>query len=82
MVLEQDILVPSPEFKKCIKILDWRKLTIPFLVEKVVGNIIDSLKCTEIITLKHACVIGAIFDIDKRKASTIGIKSIRTVEKK
>lgn len=65
LVLEQDILVPSPEFKKCIKILDWSKLTIPFLVEKVVGNIIDSLKCTEIITLKHACVIGAIFDIDK-----------------
>lgn len=66
LVLEEGgKLVASPEFRKCIKILDWSKLTIPFLVEKVVGNIIDSLKCTEIITLKHACVIGAIFDIDK-----------------
>ena len=39
-------------------------LKIPLIIEKVLGNIIDSLKCSEIITLKYASVIGNIFDID------------------
>jgi adenylate cyclase 10 len=39
-------------------------LKIPLIIEKVLGNIIDSLKCMEIIILKHASVIGNIFDID------------------
>ena len=45
--------------------MDWSKINIPFIIEKVVGNIIDSLKCEDIITLKHACVIGNIFDLVK-----------------
>ena len=45
--------------------MDWEILNIPFIIEKVVGNIIDSLKCEDIITLKHASVIGTIFDLDK-----------------
>ena len=45
--------------------MDWEILNIPFIIEKVVGNIIDSLKCEDIITLKHASVIGAVFDLEK-----------------
>ena len=45
--------------------MDWSKISIPFIIEKVVGNIIDTLKCEDIITLKHASVIGTIFDLDK-----------------
>ena len=62
---ENKVLVSSPIFIKYNEILDWSKLNIPFLLEKIVGNIIDSLKCTEIIILKHASVIGTIFDVDK-----------------
>jgi adenylate cyclase 10 len=43
---------------------DYRKIKIPFIIEKVLGNIIDALKCMEIIILKQASVIGNIFDID------------------
>ena len=45
--------------------MDWSKLNIPFIIEKVVGNIIDSLNCEDIIILKQASVIGTIFDLDK-----------------
>ena len=45
--------------------MDWSKINVPFIIEKVVGNIIDSLKCEDIITLNHANVIGTIFDLDK-----------------
>ena len=58
-------LISTPTFMKYCQLLDWGKLNIPFIIEKIVGNIIDSLKCPEIITLKHASVIGTIFDLDK-----------------
>ena len=58
-------LVSSPTFIKYCELMDWSKINIPFIIEKVVGNIIDSLKCEDIITLKHASVIGTIFDLDK-----------------
>ena len=58
-------LVRSPTFIKYCELMDWSKINIPFILEKVVGNIIDSLKCEDIITLKHASVIGTIFDLDK-----------------
>ena len=45
--------------------MDWEVINIPFIIEKVVGNIIDSLKCEDIITLKHASVIGTLFDLEK-----------------
>ena len=57
-------LMLTEEFKKMLKLKDYSKLKIPLIFEKVLGNIIDSLKCSEIITLKYASVIGNIFDID------------------
>ena len=57
-------LMLTEEFKKMLKLRDYSKLKIPLIIEKVLGNIIDSLKCIEIIILKHASVIGNIFDID------------------
>ena len=57
-------LLLSDELKKMIIFKDYSKMQIPFIMEKVLGNIIDSLKCTEIIILKHAAAIGNIFDID------------------
>ena len=62
---EYNVLIASPNFSKSCKLMDWEILNIPFIIEKVVGNIIDSLKCEDIITLKHASVIGAIFDLEK-----------------
>ena len=58
-------LVSSPSFINYCLLMDWSKISIPFIIEKVVGNIIDTLKCEDIITLKHASVIGTIFDLDK-----------------
>ena len=58
-------LISTPTFMKYCELLDWGKLNIPFIIEKIIGNIIDSLKCPQIITLKHASVIGTIFDLDK-----------------
>ena len=57
-------LMLTEEFKKMLKLKDYSKLKVPLIIEKVLGNIIDSLKCMEIIILKHASVIGNIFDID------------------
>ena len=54
----------SEEFKTMLTLRDYRKLKIPFIIEKVLGNIVDALKCMEIIILKQASVIGNIFDID------------------
>ena len=62
---EYNVLIASPNFSKSCKLMDWEILNIPFIIEKVVGNIIDSLKCEDIITLKHASVIGAVFDLEK-----------------
>lgn len=44
---------------------DWSEFKIPIKMEKLIGNIIDNLKAKEIILLKHASVIGNMFDIDK-----------------
>ena len=54
----------SNEFKIMGELRDYRQIKIPIIIEKVLGNIIDGLKCIEIIILKHASVIGNIFDID------------------
>ena len=47
-----------------MRLKDYRQIKIPIVIEKVLGNIIDGLKCIEIIILKQASVIGNIFDID------------------
>ena len=62
---EHRIIVSSSSFRKSCELMDWEVINIPFIIEKVVGNIIDSLKCEDIITLKHASVIGTIFDLEK-----------------
>ena len=58
-------LMLTEEFKKMLKLRDYSKLQIPFMIEKILGNIIDSLDCSDIILLKNASIIGNIFDIDK-----------------
>ena len=64
-VNEHNKIISASSFVKSCELMDWGKLNIPFIIEKVVGNIIDSLKCEDIITLKHASVIGTIFDLEK-----------------
>ena len=54
----------SDEFRTMMRLKDYRQIKIPIVIEKVLGNIIDGLKCIEIIILKQASVIGNIFDID------------------
>jgi hypothetical protein len=44
---------------------DWAGFAVPYRMEKILGNIIDSLECREIVLLKYAATIGNIFDIDK-----------------
>ncbi|MCQ2816834.1 MAG: hypothetical protein MJ252_06175 [archaeon] len=53
----------SSEFRNMYKKHDYSQMVIPNIIEKLCGNIIDSFKSTEIIILKHAAVIGNIFDI-------------------
>ena len=65
LINDNQELVSSPSFINYCLLMDWSKISIPFIIEKVVGNIIDTLKCEDIITLKHASVIGTIFDLDK-----------------
>ena len=64
LVKNGHILELSDEFKTMMKLRDYRQIKIPIIIEKVLGNIIDALKCIEIIILKQACVIGNIFDMD------------------
>jgi len=54
----------SDEFRTMMRLKDYRQIKIPIVIEKVLRNIIDGLKCIEIIILKQASVIGNIFDID------------------
>lgn len=58
-------LISTYELEMMEKTLDWSEFPIPIIIEKIVGNLIDSLSFKEIIILKHASVIGTIFDIEK-----------------
>ena len=58
------VLTLADEFKVMLIYKDYSLIEIPFLIEKTLGNLIDSLKCIEIIILKHAAVIGNVFDLD------------------
>ena len=64
-VNDHGVIISSSSFNKSCELMDWEVINIPFIIEKVVGNIIDSLKCEDIITLKHASVIGTLFDLEK-----------------
>ena len=57
-------LTYGKDFIEISDLLDWTSIKIPFIIEKVAGSIIDSLSPIEIIVLKHASVIGTIFDIE------------------
>ena len=61
-------LRPSPELEEMEHNNDWSGFNIPIRIEKILGNIIDNLDTKEIILLKHASVIGNLFDIDKLMA--------------
>ena len=56
-------LRPSPELEEMEHNNDWSGFNIPIRIEKILGNIIDNLDTKEIILLKHASVIGNLFDI-------------------
>ena len=64
LVKDGHALELSDTFKTMMRLKDYRQIKIPIIIERVLGNIIDSLKCMEIIILKQASVIGNIFDID------------------
>lgn len=67
-VNNKNILKPTPELEAMEEDNDWSGFTIPIRIEKILGNIIDdSLDTREIILLKHASVIGNMFDIFKLK---------------
>lgn len=61
----QQELQPSDELLEIYELNDWSNFSIPIRMEKLLGNIIDSLSTKEIILLKYASVIGNLFDIDK-----------------
>ena len=67
VILHKGDLKPSPELETMDEDNDWSGFNIPIRIEKNLGNIIDSLDTKEIILLKHASVIGNLFDIDKLK---------------
>jgi hypothetical protein len=58
-------LVCSQDLLNMIEFKDYSKLELPYRIEKLMGNIIDTIKNqNEIIILKAASVIGNIFDIN------------------
>jgi adenylate cyclase 10 len=56
---------PTEEFEIAYEHNDWSRFKVPIRMEKIIGNIIDSLKPKEIILLKYASIIGNLFDLDK-----------------
>ena len=58
-------IVTTQELEDMDKYNDWSEFHIPLRIEKVLGSLIDHLNVKEIIVLKHASVIGNIFDISK-----------------
>lgn len=65
--IENGELVATRDLEQMESDNDWSGFSIPIRIEKILGNIIDSLDTKDIILLKHASVIGNLFDIDKLK---------------
>jgi len=65
--IENGDLQATKELEQMEEDNDWSGFYIPIRIEKILGNIIDSLDTKDIILLKHASVIGNLFDIDKLK---------------
>ena len=57
-----EILVTS-ELDDMEKLRNWNDFCIPLRIEKICGEMIDSLNERDIIILKHAATIGNLFDI-------------------
>ena len=57
-----EILITS-ELDDMEKLRNWNDFNIPLRIEKICGEMIDSLHEREIIMLKHAATIGNLFDI-------------------
>ena len=57
-----EILITS-ELDDMEKLRNWNDFTIPLRIEKICGEMIDSLHERDIIILKHAATIGNLFDI-------------------
>ena len=64
LVVHDSTLKTGKNFSEMSTLSDFTSIKIPFLIEKIVGNIIDSLSPIESIILKYASVIGKTFDID------------------
>ena len=58
-------LVITQDLVEIDKIQDWKSFNLPIRYEKLLGSVIDSLISKEIIIMKHASVIGNIFDLEK-----------------
>ena len=58
----EEILITS-ELEDMERSNNWNDLVIPLRIEKVCGEMIDSLREKDIIILKHASIIGTTFDI-------------------
>jgi hypothetical protein len=57
-----EILITS-ELDDMEKLRNWNEFNIPIRIEKICGEMIDSLPERDIIMLKHAATIGNLFDI-------------------
>jgi adenylate cyclase 10 len=58
-----EILITS-DLDDMEKLRNWNDFNIPIRIEKICGEMIDSLHEREIIMLKHAATIGNLFDIE------------------
>jgi hypothetical protein len=58
-------LTLTQELREMDEFNDWTDFNIPIRIEKILGSIIDNLDVKEIILLKHASIIGNLFDISK-----------------
>lgn len=63
-VLSGELIVTS-EMMDMEEMRDWSQFMVPTRIEKIVGNIIDSLQPKDIVILKYASVIGNLFDFQK-----------------
>ena len=58
----EEILITS-ELEDMERSNNWNDLVIPLRIEKVCGEMIDSLRAKDILILKHASIIGTTLDI-------------------
>ena len=65
VIVDKGDLIATKELENMEENNEWSGFNIPIRIEKILGNIIDSLDIKDIILLKHASVIGNLFDIDK-----------------